>query len=51
MANPRRQSDEPVKIIQLRLPWSLYEQIKDQDSVNAEIVRLLKVAIDAEKAE
>lgn len=49
MANPRRQSTEPIKLVTLRLPQSIYEQIKDAASLNAEIVRLLRVALESEK--
>ena len=51
MATPRRQPDEPVKIVNIRLPWTLYQQIADSQSVNAEIIRLLKQALAAEKGE
>lgn len=49
MATPRRQSNEPVKIVNIRLPWTLYQQIADAESVNAEIIRLLKLALAAEQ--
>ena len=48
MATPRRQSNEAVKILTLRLPWTLYQQIQNAESVNAEIIRLLKQALAAE---
>lgn len=48
MATPRRQSNEPIKIINIRLPWTLYQQINHAESVNAEIIRLLKQALAAE---
>lgn len=49
MANPRRQETEPIKLVTLRLPHSIYEQLKDAPSLNAEIVRLLRVALETEK--
>ena len=49
MANPRRQETEPIKLVTLRLPNSIYEQLKDAPSLNAEIVRLLRVALETEK--
>ena len=49
MANPRRQETEPIKLVTLRLPQSVYEQIKDAPSLNAEIVRLLRLALESEK--
>ena len=49
MATPRRQSDEPVKLLSVRLPWTLYQQIQNADSVNARIIRLLKQALAAEQ--
>ena len=51
MATPRRQNDEPVKIVNIRLPWTLYQQIQNAESVNAEIIRLLKLSLAAEKGE
>ena len=50
MANPRRQETEPIKLVTLRLPQSIYEQIEDAASLNAEIVRLLRVALEYEKS-
>ena len=49
MANPRRQPTEPIKLVTLRLPQSIYEKINDAPSLNAEIVRLLRVAMESEK--
>lgn len=49
MATPRRQNDEPVKIVNIRLPWTLYQQIADSESVNARIIELLKIALAAEQ--
>ena len=48
MATPRRQSDEPVKIVNIRLPWSLYQQIQDSQSVNARIIDLIQKGLKAE---
>lgn len=48
MAHHRRQSDEPVKLLSVRIPWTLYQQIQHAESVNAEIIRLLKLAIQVE---
>ena len=50
MATPRRQTTEPIKRISLALPWSLYLEVVKSDpcSVNAEIIRLLKQALEAE---
>ena len=49
MANPRRKETEPIKLVTLRLPQSIYEQIKDAPTLNGEIVRLLRLAIETEK--
>lgn len=51
MATPRRQSNEPVKILSNRIPWSLYQAIESNmqsTSINQEIVRLLQLAVDRE---
>lgn len=48
MAYPRRKESEPIKRISLNLPWTLYQQINHAESVNAEIIRLLKLAIQVE---
>ena len=49
MAFPRRKESEPIKRISLNLPWTLYQQIAHAESVNAEIIRLLKIALAAEQ--
>lgn len=49
MAYPRRKESEPIKRISLNLPWTLYQQINHADSVNAEIIRMLKIALAAEQ--
>lgn len=48
MAHPRRQETEPIKLVTLRLPYSIYEKINSTPSLNAEIVRLLRVALEKE---
>lgn len=48
MATPRRQSDEPVKIVNIRIPWTLYQQIADSQSVNARIIELIQKGLKAE---
>ena len=49
MAYPRRQAEaEPIKRISLNMPWTLYQQIADSQSVNARIIELIQKGLKAE---